>query len=64
MIKKVGEMIKIVEKDGWYLFSQKGSHMQFKHLTKEGKVTIPNHGKNKDMTHEMVKSILKQAGLK
>lgn len=35
MIKKVGEIIKIVEADGWRIVSQKGSHMQFVHPTKK-----------------------------
>lgn len=64
MIKKVREMIKIIEKDGWYFKSQQGSHKQYVHPTKKGKVTIPDHGDNQDLHHIVVKSILKQAGLK
>ena len=63
MIKKVKEVVKIIEKDGWYFCEQKGSHMQFRHPAKSGKVTIPNHGLNEDLHHNMVASILKQAGL-
>lgn len=63
MIKKVNEIIKIIEADGWYIVLQKGSHKQYKHLTKKGRVTIPDHGKNKDLDHKTVKSILAQAGL-
>lgn len=63
MIKKVREMIKLIEQDGWYLYSQKGSHKQYKHPIKKGRVTIPDHGKNEVLEHLIVKSILKQAGL-
>lgn len=63
MIKKVREMIKLIEEDGWYLYSQKGSHKQYKHPLKKGRVTIPDHGKNDVLEHLIVKSILKQAGL-
>ncbi len=63
MIKKVREMIKLIEEDGWYLYSQKGSHKQYKHPIKKGRVTIPDHGKNEVLEHLIVKSILKQAGL-
>lgn len=37
---KVKEVIKMLEDDGWYLKNIKGSHRQFKHPTKEGKVTV------------------------
>jgi predicted RNA binding protein YcfA (HicA-like mRNA interferase family) len=55
MIKKVKEMINLI--------AQEGSHKQYKHLLKKGKVTIPDHGANKDLDHKIVKSILIQAGL-
>ena len=55
------ELIKIIEADGWYLVATKGSHNQFKHDVKKGRVTIP-HPK-KDLPQQTVKSILKQAGL-
>lgn len=35
MVKKVKEIIKIIEADGWFIVSQKGSHKQYKHLTKK-----------------------------
>jgi predicted RNA binding protein YcfA (HicA-like mRNA interferase family) len=52
------DLIKLVEKDGWYLVNV-GSHHQFKHSTKKGKVTIP-HPK-KDPSIRTIKSILSQA---
>ena len=64
MRKKVKELIDIIEADGWYFARQKGSHKQYKHPLKKGIVTIPDHGKNDELEHFLVNSILKQAGLK
>ena len=64
MRKKVKEMIEIIEADGWFFSRKKGSHKQFRHLTKKGTVTVTDHGKNEDLEHPLVSSILKQAGLK
>jgi predicted RNA binding protein YcfA (HicA-like mRNA interferase family) len=38
--KKVREVIKMLENDGWYLAYTKGDHRQFKHPKKKGKVTV------------------------
>ncbi|MFD1133462.1 type II toxin-antitoxin system HicA family toxin [Psychrobacter sanguinis] len=56
------ELVKMIEDDGWYLVKIKGSHHQFKHSIKKGRVTIP-HPK-KDLPKKTIESILKQAGLK
>jgi len=56
------EIIKILEWDGWVLHHTRGSHRQFKHPTKSGKVTVP-HSK-KDLPMGTVRSILKQAKVK
>ena len=61
-IWRVKEIISDIEADGWYFVSQKGSHRQFKHPTKSGRVTIPG-ALNNDLSPGTVKSILKQAGL-
>jgi predicted RNA binding protein YcfA (HicA-like mRNA interferase family) len=37
---KVREVIKLIEADGWYMVATKGSHRQYKHLTRPGRVTI------------------------
>jgi predicted RNA binding protein YcfA (HicA-like mRNA interferase family) len=58
---KSKELIKILKKDGWFLHHQKGSHCQFKHKTKIGKVTVP-HPRN-DFPIKTFKSILKQASI-
>lgn len=56
------EIEKIVQADGWVHKSTKGSHCQYIHPVKPGKVTIPNH--TGDVPMIVVKSILKQAGIK
>ncbi len=56
------ELIKLIEDDGWILVNTAGSHCQFKHPVKQGKVTIP-HPK-KDLPPKTAISILKQAGIK
>lgn len=64
MAKKIRELIKLIENDGWYLSRQCGSHKQFKHPLKKGTVTITDHGKSKEVDDFIVNSVLKQAGLK
>lgn len=60
----VRELDKLIRNDGWYFVKQVGSHMQYKHPTKKGKVTIPNHGSGGDVDIRTANSVLKQAGLK
>ena len=55
------EIEKLVLDDGWILADVNGSHHQYKHPIKPGKVTIPNH--RGDIPQRVVNSILKQAGL-
>lgn len=60
---KVSEVLRLVQDDGWYLVATRGSHRQFKHANKPGRVTIP--GKPGDsLAPGTLNSILKQAGLK
>lgn len=63
MATSTRELLKKLRDDGWELVDQEGSHMQFKHPVKPGKVTVTFHGSNKDVHPKVVKSILKQAGL-
>ena len=60
---KVRDVIKLLEKDGWYHFSTEGSHRQFKHPKKPGRVTVAGHP-GKDLAPGTFNSILKQAQLK
>ena len=55
------EVEKLLLKDGWYQVKQKGSHHQYKHPKKKGKVTVPEHGG--DIHIDVVKSIMKQADI-
>lgn len=59
---KSGDIIVALQKDGWYEVATKGSHVQFKHPEKPGRVTVP-HPK-RDIPIGTLKSIEKQAGLK
>ncbi len=60
---KVREVIKLLEADGWYLVATKGSHRQYKHPTKLGRVTIAGHSGD-DLAPGTLNSIIKQAQLK
>lgn len=58
---KPRDMERILLDDGWKFKNQVGSHRQYIHPTKKGKVTIPIH--HGDIDRETEKSIRKQAGL-
>ncbi len=60
---KVRQIIKLIEKDGWYQVAQVGSHRQYKHQSKLGRVTISGNSGD-DVAKGTLNSILKQAGLK
>jgi predicted RNA binding protein YcfA (HicA-like mRNA interferase family) len=60
---KVRDVIRLVEADGWRLKVIKGSHRQFKHPVKPGKVTVPGHP-GSDVRMATFRSILRQAGIK
>jgi len=59
----VREIQHIIEDDGWVMAAQKGSHRQYKHPTKPGRVTIAGHPKD-DVAPGTLNSIPRQAGLK
>ncbi|MFL0683875.1 MAG: type II toxin-antitoxin system HicA family toxin [Algoriphagus aquaeductus] len=59
---KAKELLKLLHKDGWEPKTQKGSHLQLIHPTKNGKITVPVHGG--DIPIGTLNAILKQAGLK
>jgi len=60
---KIRKVIKLIEEDGWYSVVTKGSHRQFKHPRKPGRVTIAGH-LNDDLAPGTLNSIIKQAKLK
>ncbi|MED2006715.1 type II toxin-antitoxin system HicA family toxin [Brevibacillus borstelensis] len=56
------KIIRALEQDGWYVVHTDGSHWQFRHPIKPGRVTVPHP--RKDIPLGTVKSIEKQAGIK
>jgi predicted RNA binding protein YcfA (HicA-like mRNA interferase family) len=59
---KIRDVIAMIEADGWYLVATKGSHRQYKHPTKAGRVTIAGHP-NDDLAPGTLNSVFKQAQL-
>ena len=60
---KVREVLARLEQDGWALARTRGSHRQFKHPTKPGRVTVAGKPRD-DLAPGTLNSILRQAGLK
>ncbi len=54
---KVREVLKLLKDDGWYLVTTEGSHRQFKHPTKLGRMTVSGHQRD-DIHPKTLKSIL------
>ena len=61
---KTCDVIRLIEKDGWYLVRQKGSHKQFKHPHKKGVVTVAAHKMSDEIASGTLNSIFKQAQIK
>lgn len=63
MPPKVSEILRMLADDGWVEVTMRGSHRQFKHPTKPGRVTV--HGKPSDtIAPGTLNSIMRQSGLK
>ncbi len=60
---KAGDVLSLLKSDGWYLVATEGSHRQFKHPSKVGRVTVAGKPSD-DLPPGTLNSILKQAGLK
>jgi len=60
---KFAEVLDRLKEDGWYLVATRGSHRQFKHPTRPGRVTVAGKPSD-DVPPGTLNSILKQAGLK
>lgn len=56
------EVIKMLIADGWYEVNVVGSHRQFKHPSKRGRVTVKHP--DKDIPPKTLKSIESQSGLR
>jgi len=60
---KFREVIRELEDDGWRLIAQRGSHRQYEHPSKQGKVTVAGKP-NADVPKGTAANILRQAGLR
>jgi predicted RNA binding protein YcfA (HicA-like mRNA interferase family) len=60
---KVSDVLRMIHEGGWYLVATKGSHRQFKHAGKPGRVTVAGKPSD-DLAPGTLNSVLKQAGLK
>ena len=58
---RVREIEKILKADGWRLKTTKGSHCQYVHSAKPGKVTVPRRAGDVDI--RTARSIFRQAGI-
>ncbi|HZP66681.1 MAG TPA: type II toxin-antitoxin system HicA family toxin [Rudaea sp.] len=57
------DILRLLLEDGWVLVATRGSHRQYKHSSKPGRVTVPGKPSD-DLAPGTLNSILKQAGLK
>lgn len=60
---KVSEVLRMLHDDGWFLAATRGSHRQFKHPSKPGRVTVAGKPSD-DLAPGTLNSILKQSGIK
>ncbi len=55
------EILALLKADGWFEVAVEGSHHQFKHTSKTGRVTVKHP--QKDLPIGTVRSVFRQAGL-
>ena len=60
LLMKVRDVLRVLEENGWRFHSQRGSHRQYIHPTKVGRVTVPGKGGD-DITGDLLASIFRQA---
>lgn len=60
---KVRDVLRLLHEDGWRLIATRGSHRQYKHPSKPGRVTVSERTGD-DLAPGTLNSILKQSGLK
>jgi predicted RNA binding protein YcfA (HicA-like mRNA interferase family) len=60
---KVKDVIRLLEGEGWFLVATRGSHRQYKHPVRPGRVTVAGKPSD-DLAPGTLNSILKQSGLK
>jgi len=59
---KVRDVLRLIENDGWRFHSQKGSHRQFVHPVKSGRVTVAGKPGD-DMNPKTLADVFRQAGV-
>lgn len=64
MVYKVREVSRVLEKDGWRLRNQEGSHRIYVHPTKPCLVTVSGHRMSDDVPRGLLHAIETQAGIK
>lgn len=57
---KVRDVMRIIQQDGWHIVAVRGSHRQYKHPSKPGRVTIAGAPAD-DVAPGTLNSVLKQA---
>jgi len=62
VLVKVRDLLKMLRQDGWVLRNQEGSHRQYVHPAKLGKVTVAGH-ESDEVPPKTLKSIMKQASM-
>jgi predicted RNA binding protein YcfA (HicA-like mRNA interferase family) len=60
---KISEILRMLQADGWILVATRGSHRQYKHPVKPGRVTVPGKASD-DVAPGTLNSIMKQSGLR
>jgi predicted RNA binding protein YcfA (HicA-like mRNA interferase family) len=60
---KYREISRLIEEDGWELVTQRGSHRQYKHSRRPGRITIAGK-RNQDVPRGTAANILRQAGIR
>jgi predicted RNA binding protein YcfA (HicA-like mRNA interferase family) len=60
---KISEILRLLQDDGWFLVATRGSHRQYKHPVKPGRVTVPGKPSD-DVAPGTLNSIMKPSGLK
>ncbi|MBL8179380.1 MAG: type II toxin-antitoxin system HicA family toxin [Bryobacterales bacterium] len=59
---KPRQVLRALQRDGWYVHETSGSHVHLKHPAKLGRVTVPYH-RSFDLPKPIVRSVIRQAGL-
>ncbi len=59
---KSSELLRRLQRDGWFSVRQEGSHIIMRHSTKSGQLVVPNHG-SAEVGKGLQRKIMKDAGL-